>query len=104
MDRSGRLIVNSAIMFVATSREQLVRELKHPNCDTPAVKSRTNHYEGLRYGLEQFLDADITVLHVQSLEVVADLSCSLGRCTSESEDLKRILEGYTHRNTGNCHR
>ena len=34
-----------AIIFVTTSRERLVRGLSPTNCDSPAVKSRNNHYE-----------------------------------------------------------
>ena len=41
------VIVISAIIFVPTSRERLVRGLTHTNCDSLAVKSRTNHYESM---------------------------------------------------------
>jgi hypothetical protein len=41
------LIVIVAIIFGTTSRERLVRGLKPTNCDSPAVKSPNNHYEGL---------------------------------------------------------
>ena len=40
-----RLIVIVAIIFVTTSQERLSRGLNPTNCDSPAVKTRNNHYE-----------------------------------------------------------
>jgi hypothetical protein len=42
---AGGFIVTVAITFVATSRERLCRGLNFTNCDSPAVKSRNNHYQ-----------------------------------------------------------
>jgi len=40
-----RLIVIAVIVFVTTSRERVVRGLNSRNCDSPAVKSHSNHYD-----------------------------------------------------------
>ena len=39
-----------AIIFGTTSRERLVRGLSPTNCDSPAVKSRNNHYKAASSG------------------------------------------------------
>jgi len=50
--------------------------------------------DGLEYGLEQFPDADITALHVRSLEGTGDLGLfsGVGGGPRESEELKELSE------------
>jgi hypothetical protein len=44
--RFDGLVVIVAIIFGTTSRERLVRGLEPTNCDSSAVTSPNNHYEG----------------------------------------------------------
>jgi len=50
--------------------------------------------DGLEYGFEQFPDAEITALHVRSVEEIGDLGLfsGLGGGPEESEELKEISQ------------